>query len=274
MSTPYNPPRRRRAQPMDQAHGLRQMFGHAPEPHWVPLVHNPHTGFGGVVMERLCTALAGECLNTLVVDAADSASPPAELAAIDLGACVETLSPQVQYLAARGLPLQYLDARASSAAFLHAVARAAPLADVALVHAGAVELRRMFIGQAPRPVLMVGLRPDSLTDAYAAMKRLGQRLGPLTFDAVVVGALSHASARAVAERLASCADHFLGAALGQWAMVDPSAPASADVDDDLRGLARAQIRHAGSAEALPLPATAAVTDQRNGARALAGSRMN
>ena len=34
---------------------LRQLFAGASQC-WVPLVHNPHVGFGGVVMERLCTA--------------------------------------------------------------------------------------------------------------------------------------------------------------------------------------------------------------------------
>ncbi len=233
---------RTRQQPVDQAHGLRQLFGRR-SPCWLPLVHNAQIGFGGVVMERLCTALGAEQRQTLVVDAADSASPPHELAQVDLASCVETLSSQVQYLAARGLPAQYLDARATMAGFLQAVGRAAPRADTVLVHGGAADLRRMFVRRRPRPVLMVGLRPESLTAAYAAMKLLSQRLGPLSFDAIVVGDMSARRARATAERLAACADHFLGAALGHWAVVDPAAPPSAQVGSDLRRLAAAQVRH-------------------------------
>lgn len=242
MSLPTASRQRPRQQPVDQAHGLRQLFG-SRSPCWVPLVHNAQVGFGGVVMERLCTAFAAEQRQTLVVDAADSASPPHELAQVDLASCVETLSPQVQYLAARGLPAQYLDARATMAGFLQALGRAAPLADLMLVHAGAADLRRMFVRRRPRPVLMVGLHTDSLTAAYAAMKLLALRLGPLTFDAIVVGDMSARRARATAERLASCADHFLGAALGHWAVVDPAAPPRAQVGDDLRRLAAAQCRH-------------------------------
>lgn len=229
-----------RRQPVDQAHGLRQLFGGARQ-RFVPLVHNPHVGFGGVVMERLCTAFAAEGLRTLVVDAADTASPAHELAPVDLAACIERLSPQVGYLAARGLPMQYLDSRASTAGFLQALGQAAPQADVVLLHAGAADLRRLFTGRAPRPVLMAGLRPDSLTEAYAAMKLLSQRLGPLIYDTVVVGDLSPRRARQTAERLAQCADHFLGAAIGCWAVVDPTAPACAAVAEDLHFLAQAQI---------------------------------
>lgn len=231
---------RSRQQPVDQAHGLRQLFAGSRQ-RQVPLVHNPHVGFGGVVMERLCTAFAAEGLRTLVVDAADTASPPHELAAVDLAACIERLSPSVSYLAARGLPMRYLDARASTAGFLQALAAAAPQADVLLVHAGASDLRRLFTGRAPRPVLMAGARPDSLTEAYAAMKLLDQRLGTLTYDTVVVGDMSARRARQTAERLAQCADHFLGAAIGCWAVVDPTAPARAGVSDDLHLLAQAQL---------------------------------
>lgn len=234
--TVARPPR----QPVDQAHGLRQLFAGARQ-RLVPLVHNPQVGFGGVVMERLCTAFAAQGLRTLVVDAADTASPPHELAPVDLAACIERLSPSVSYLAARGLPMRYLDSRASTAGFLQALASAAPQADVVLVHAGAADLRRLFTGRTPRPVLMAGLRPDSLTEAYAAIKLLGQRLGPLSYDTVVVGDMSPRRARQTAERLAQCADHFLGAAIGCWAVVDPTAPARAAVDDDLHFLAQAQL---------------------------------
>lgn len=219
---------------------------------WLPLVSNPHVGFGGVVMERLCTALADLGHRTLVVDAADTASLPHELAPVDLSACIERLSPNVAYLAARGLPLHYLDSRATTAGFLHALQAAEPGADVVLVHAGASDLRRMFAGQAPKPLLLVNLRPDSLTHAYGSMKLLCQRLGALSFDAVITADASPQRARQIGARLADCADHFLGAALSHVAVVDPRGPARAAVGADLQRLVAAQLQRApGAAAELP-----------------------
>ena len=108
---------------------------------FVPLVFNPQVTGAGAVMERLCTAFAAQGHHTLVVDAADSASRPHELAGVDLSACVEALSPQVSYLAARGLPMHYLDSRASLSGFLQALRTAAPQASVVLLHAGALDLQ-------------------------------------------------------------------------------------------------------------------------------------
>jgi len=232
------PPRRPNA-PRDQAHGLRQLFA-GQELRFLPLVHNPQVPGTGAVMERLCAALAEHGLRTLVVDAADSASPAQQLATVDLPACVEHLSPQVSYLAAGGLPMHFLDSRATLGGFVEALraAAAAPAvqADVVLLHAGALDLRRMFVGQAPRPLLLAGNRPDSLTHAYTSMKLLSQRLGALAYDLVVAGDVSPRRAGRMAERLADCADHFLGAALRQVVVVDPQQPAQAPLTADLRGL--------------------------------------
>lgn len=229
------PTSRQPAAPLDQAHGLRQLFA-GRGPCFVPLVHNPQVSGTGVVMERLCAALADRGLRTLVVDAADSASPPHALASVDLAACVEPLSAQVSYLAARGLPMQYLDSRATLAGFLDALRGAAPSADVVLLHAGALDLRRMFSGRAPRPMLQAGSRPESLTHAYTSMKQLSQRLGALAYDLVVVGDVTTRGAQRMAERLAECADHFLGAALRQVAVVDLQSPPHAPTPADLRRL--------------------------------------
>ena len=65
----------------------------------VPVVANPHVEHHGAVLARLASVFAEQGLNTLVVDAADTAPEPGELAFIDLGACVEPLSPQLAYLA-------------------------------------------------------------------------------------------------------------------------------------------------------------------------------
>ena len=238
--------------PRDQAHGLRQLFaGHALR--FVPLVHNPNVAGTGVVMERLCAAFTAQRLRTLVVDAADTASPPHQLASVDLAACVEPLSPWVSYLAARGLPMNYLDGRATLSAFLEALRTAAPQADVVLLHAGALDLRRMFIGRTPRPVLLASARPESLTDAYTSMKLLSQRLGALAYGLVVVGDVSPGRARRMADRLEACGDHFLGAALRDLAVVDPQAPPHAALTDDLRTLAAGLVAPpAAAAPANPL----------------------
>lgn len=225
----------------DQAQGLRQMFGQS-EVCRLPLVHNPQVVFGGVVMERLCSALAERGLNTLVVDAADTASPPHELAPVDLAACVEPLSSHVSFLAARGLPMHYLDARATTVGFLRALTEASPQANVVMMHAGAADLRRMFAGSTPRPVLLVGAQAASLTDAYASMKMLSQRLGALTYDVVIAADVSPRRARSIAERLSECADHFLGAAVGLTAVVDPAAAPRAPLSDDLLRLVDAQLK--------------------------------
>ena len=261
-------PTRRPATPRDQAHGLRQLFS-APAVRFLPLVHNPHVPGAGAVMERLCAALAEGGLRTLVVDAADSASPAHQLATIDLAACIERLSPQVGYLAAGGLPMHFLDSRATLAGFVEALRGAAATvqADVVLLHAGALDLRRMFAGQAPRPLLLAGNRPDSLTHAYTSMKLLSQRLGALAYDLVVAGDVSQRRARRMGDRLADCADHFLGAALRQVAVVDPQMPAQAPLTPDLRTLVADRMAPAAGGQAAnPLAAIPASSPVRPAAR--------
>ena len=235
-----SPSRVRPGAPRDQAHGLRQLFaGH--QAILLPLVHNPHVSGVGAVMERLCAAFAEQGLRTLVVDAADSASAPHELASVDLAACIEPLSAQVSYLAARGLPVQYLDNRASMAGFIEALQGAARQVDVVLLHAGALDLRRMFVGRTPRPVLLAGNRPDSLTHAYTSMKLLSQRLGALGYDLVIAGDVAPRRARKMADRLTECADHFLGAALRQVAVLDPLVPPNIPLPLDLLRLAASHV---------------------------------
>lgn len=241
----------RKAPPADQAQGLRRMFG-AEHLRFVPLVHNPFVPGAGVVMERLCAAAATLGRRTLVVDAADSATTPHELATVDLAACVERLSPSVSYLAARGLPVRYLDNRATMARFREALRGAAAGcgADLVLLHAGASDLRRIFAGRAPRPILLAGSRPTSLTDAYASMKLLAQRLGALTYDLVIASDVGSRRARRMAERLGECADHFLGSALRHCAVVDAAEPVRQPPGVALRRLVAAQL---DSDDELPAP---------------------
>ncbi len=222
----------------DQAHGLRRMFATTRQ-RFVPLVFNPHVAFGGLAMERLCAAYSERNLHTLVVDAADTARAPQELADVDLSACIEPLSPGVSFVAARGLPMRWLDSRGSTAGFLGAMGRAAPRADMVLVHAGASDLCRLFAGRTPRPVLLADDGGQSLTHAYASMKLIAQRLGVLAFDLLLAADGQPQRMARVADRLASCADRFLGAALGQRAVANPCATDT--LDAALRALAGAQL---------------------------------
>lgn len=226
--------------PQDQAHGLRRLFARSRQ-RFVPLVHNPHVGFGGVCMERLCAAFAGEGLRTLVVDAGDTASSPHELAHVDLSACVERLSAAVWFLAARGLPARWLDSRGSTAGFLESLAAAVPDADVVLVHASATNLSRLFAGRAPRPVLLADDQPASITHAYGSMKLMSQRLGVMAFDLLLADDGQTQRLAQIAHRLADCADRFLGAVVGEWAVADPNADAIEAPDPSLRRLVAAQL---------------------------------
>jgi hypothetical protein len=228
-----------RSQPLDQADGLRRLFAHA-RVRFVPVVSNPNVAFGGVMLERLCTAFAEHGKRTLVVDASERASAHAEMALLDLSACIETLSPQVAYLAARGLPLRWVDANGSTHSFLQAVADAAPQADVVLVHASASEHCRLFArgGQAQpvRPLLLADDRPASVTHAYAALKLLTQRAGLVVHDLLLGAAPQSPRAERIAMQLATCADDFLGAVLRDWAQLEPASSAHEPPTPALRRL--------------------------------------
>lgn len=238
--------------PADQADGLRRLFG-AQRTRFVALVHNPHVAYGGVVMERLTAAWAQRGLHTLVVDAADSARAPHELAQVELAGCVEPLSAEVSFLAARGLPMRYVDTRGSTAAFLDALATAAPAAQVVLVHASASDLARLFAQRPMRPVLLADAGAPALTAAYGAAKLLAQRAGLMVFDLVLPLPPEGPLAQRVAQRLAECADHFMGAALHDWAAVAPDAPPNAALPPALRRLALALLDGADAGGPPPLP---------------------
>ena len=233
--------------PADQAHGLRRLFA-GTQPQHIALVANPHVAFSGVVLERLTTVLGAMGLNTLVVDAADTSPPPQELAALDLQAGIEPLSAQVSYLAARGLPLRHVDTRGSSAHLLDRLQAAAPQARVLLVHAGAPDLARLYAQRPLRPLLLAADQPESLTHAYAAMKLLTQRNALMSFDLLLAAPPRARLAARIAERLAECADRFLGATLRDWAAVDPASDVREAPCAALLRLARA---HAAEPEITP-----------------------
>jgi hypothetical protein len=243
--------------PSDQADGLRRLFAdHRPQ--IVPVAANPHVPCGAVLLERLSLAFAELGAHALVVDAADTSPVAHELVDIDLPACIERLGSGVSYLAARGLPRRHVNTRGSSEAWLSTVEQAAPLADVIIVHAEARDLCRLLGAREVCPVLMATLESVSLTEAYAAMKLLSQRLGLMAFDLLVGHSARPRRALRVAERLASCADNFLAAVLRGHAAVDTDQALTDPAPDALNRLATDQLTGlAGSARfALPV-ATAA-----------------
>jgi flagellar biosynthesis protein FlhG len=221
----------------DQADGLRRMFA-ASRVRFVAVASNPHVAFGGVLLERLCTAFAELGRRVLVVDAADTAPAPQELAVLDLAGGIEPLSAQVSYLAARGLPVRYVDSQGSTASFLQAAADAAPHADVVLVHATESDLCRLFTRSEARPLLLADDRPASVTHAYAAMKLLSQRAGLMVFDLLLCAAPTSPRAERIAMQLATCADDFLGAVLRDWLQIDPASDAREASTSALRRWAR------------------------------------
>ncbi|HZV93853.1 MAG TPA: flagellar biosynthesis protein [Caldimonas sp.] len=240
----------------DQASGLRQMFGHT-RVSFVPVVSNPHIGFGGVLLERLCTAFAERQAKTLVVDAAERAGEAGEMAMVDLGQCIEPLSEHVSYLAARGLPIRFVDAAGSTRDFLQRVAEAAPRCDVVLVHAGATELSRLFSqkraggawSDLPCPIVLAEDHPDSVTHAYAATKLLAHRAGLVVFDLLLGAAPQSPRAERIADKLGACADAFFGGALRRWARIDPAGDAGEAPGLDLRRLVAERLRGLRSADA-------------------------
>jgi hypothetical protein len=257
------------AAPMDQADGLRRLFAHSRR-HVIPVVSNPHMAFGGVMLERVCSAFAEQGGHVLVVDASEKAPQPQEVALMDLRDAIEALSTQVSYLAARGLPLHFVNTHGSTAGFVNRVMEAAPQAEVVLIHASAADLCRLLgrscgnpsveaWAQEARPLLLVDDRPSSVTHAYASLKLLAQR-GQLMVHDFLLGAAEHSPrAPRIAEQLKSCAEHFLGALVREVLQVDPAADARDPPPDLLRrwvqGRLCSPVRF-GAAVAAALPSDA------------------
>jgi flagellar biosynthesis protein FlhG len=236
-----------RTAPLDQADGLRRLFAHA-RVRFVPVVSNPHVAFGGVLLERLCAAFGEHGKHTLVVDAAERSPAHAEMATLELRECIEPLSPQVSYLAARGLPIKFVDTHGSTASFMQVAADAAPYADVVLVHAPAGELCRMFARSEARPLLLADDRPASVTHAYACMKLLTQRAGLVVHDLLLSAASASPRAERIAMQIATCADDFLGVVLRDWVQIDPATDAHEAPTAALRRWARETLQpHFGTA---------------------------
>jgi hypothetical protein len=232
--------------PLDQADGLRRLFAGQRQV-VLPLVANPHVAFSGVVLDRLASVLAAASAQrpkgrrVLVVDASAGSPQPPEIAALDLAACIEPLSPRVGYLPARGLPKQHVDTRGSAAGFIDALMRAAPQAEVILLHGDAQDLARMFKRRGARALLLGADHPESIKHAYAGAKLLAQRCGLLSFDLILAAPAQSPRGEAIAQSLAGCVDNFLGAVLCHWARVDPTDDPAAPADAALARLLAAQL---------------------------------
>jgi hypothetical protein len=246
--------------PLDQADGLRRLF---PETsvRFVPVVSNPHLAFGGLMLERLCTAFGAHGARTLVVDAGERATAADAAVLVDLAAHIEPLSAQVSYLAARGLPARCVDADGFTSAFLDLLCDAASDADVVLVHAPSPDLCRLFSRQDPRhatrrdiyPLLLADDRPISVTHAYAGLKLLVQRAGRSVHDLLLGAAPTSPRAPRIADQLAACAELYLGATVRHALRVDPAVDASEAAPVELRRWARQWL---GEARAPARPAVA------------------
>jgi flagellar biosynthesis protein FlhG len=250
-------------QPLDQADGLRRLFGGGTRTRFVAIASNPHVSFAGVMLERLTAAFATLGLRSLVVDAAETAPEPHELAALDLSACVQPVSSHVCYLAARGLPLRYVNAHGSCASFLQEVADAAQGTDVVVVHAPASDLCRLFAQRVLRPVLLAADQPASVTHAYAAMKLVSGRTGLMSYDLLLAADEQSPRRERIAQQLAGCADHFLGAVVRDWAAVDPASDVRDAPSASLLRLAHGLLRADDEQSPADVPAAAQLRAARS-----------
>lgn len=225
---------------IDQADGLRKLFA-ASRRRIVPVASNPHVRATGLLIERLAAAFVACGLKVLVVDASETAPEPSELAQIDLASCIERVDEDTAYLAARGLPLRHVDARGSTAAFLDALADAAPGHEVVLVHAPASDLARLVGRRSVRPILLAEDQLESVTHAYGCLKLLAARCDLAVFDLLISARSGTRLANRVAERISSCADRFIGALVHETVLLDPHEAVRARPSAALLRLAASQL---------------------------------
>ena len=199
------------------------------------------------------SAFAELGVSVLVVDSSENAPIPQAVALMDLRDAIESLSTHVSYLAARGLPLHFVNTHGSTAGFVNRLMDVVPQAEVLLIHASATDLCRLLgrssgsqsveaWAQDVRPLLLVDDRPTSVTHAYAGLKLLAQRGRLMVHDFLLGAAETSPRAPRIAEQLTSCAEHFLGAVVREVLMVDPATDARDCPPELLRRWARASLQ--------------------------------
>ena len=223
-------------------------------PRFVPVVGNPYVGAAHVAVERLSAAFTLLGQRTMILDAADASPAASEAALLDLSSGIERLTPKIWYLAARGLPMRYVDTHGSCARLLDELTRSGCQADVIVVHADAADMARLFTATPARPVLLAADHAESLKHAYAAWKLLAQRRGGTSADLMLLYRPGRARAQAIAASLSRCADAFMGAVLADWATVDPLSDPGDAPDAAVTRLAEGQCIQPGRDDArLALP---------------------
>lgn len=218
----------RRAQPGDQADGLRRLFS-TRTVRFIPVVSNPFVAQESVLIQQISAALEQLGLYTLVVDVRDPGVAPMRVSD-DLASGIQVLTDRTASLFAQGLPGRWPGNGSEPHSFLHAVVDAAPLSQAVLVHGSAGELACLF-GRGglhlsrPRPIVICGEQPESMTHAYAALKVMAQRADWRAHDLLVSATTGSAGIRLVKDRLAQCAALFLGGVRHDVVEIDPRAAA-------------------------------------------------
>lgn len=212
----------RRAQPEDQADGLRRLFS-ARTVRFIPVVSNPFVAREAVLIRQVCAALEQLGLYTLLVDA----RVPCRAVPGYAAGGIQVLTDRTSCLMAHGVSAR------TGQTVLQAVVDAAPLSQAVVVHGGAAELLHLFTSgevplSPPRPIVLCDERPAAVTHAYAALKVLSQRAHWDAHDLLVGAATGSAGIQRVKERLERAAALFFGGVRHDVIHVDPAAAALSD----------------------------------------------
>ena len=186
--------------------------------------------FGGVMLERLCTALrrarrahAGRRRRRARRrgrrDGADRPRP-----------CIERLSERVSYLPARGLPIRFVDATGSTA---RVAAARSPKRRRGLTSSSSTPARPSCAGcsRAPRrhaatrppcPLVLADDRPRQRHPCLCGDEAAWRSAPACAVHDLLLGAAPQSPrAERIASQMASCADSFFGAVLRDWARDRP-----------------------------------------------------
>jgi flagellar biosynthesis protein FlhG len=215
----------RRAQPEDQADGLRRLFS-ARTARFIPVVANPFVVHEPMLVRQICAALEQLGLYILLVDVRGQPCPgvPVVRAGVSLGERLAVLSDRTASLSLPGLSGM---GSAGCRGVLRTVLEAAPLSQAVVVHGPADVLVSLFAAgdaalSVPRPLVLCDTRPESMTHAYAALKQLSLQARWSTHDLLLSAAAGSADLQRVKDRLAQAAALFLGGVRHDAIPLDPA----------------------------------------------------